>query len=188
LTIWTKYIYTAGVRSESRAGKASGKRYPLVEDRIQAKIMQYIREMDRLVSRSEITETLDVSRSKISLDVGRLIGAGLLVEEGLAKSEGGRRSSLLRIPRSAGLIAAVDLGATSTDVALSTLGGELLVRRGEPSDIKDGPKIILERVKELLSELLEEQRADAQDVLAIGMGVPGPEKSADNARLGWVPH
>ncbi|HEX6710339.1 MAG TPA: ROK family transcriptional regulator [Rubrobacter sp.] len=162
------------MRSEGRVDRASGRRYPLVEDRIQAEIMQHVREMERPVSRSEITETLDVSRSKISLDVGRLIEAGLLVEEGLAKSEGGRRSSLLRIPRSAGLIAAVDLGATSTDVALSTLGGELLVHRGEPAEIKDGPRIVLERVKELLAELLDEQRADAQDVLAIGMGVPGP--------------
>ena len=101
--------------------------------------MHHIRAMDRPVSRSEMTDALGVSRSKISLEVGRLIEAGLLAEDGLAKSEGGRRSSLLRIPRSAGLIAAVDLGATSTDVALATLGGELLIHRGEPGDIKDGP-------------------------------------------------
>ncbi len=74
------------------------------------------------------------------MEVGRLIETGLLAEDGLAKSEGGRRSSLLLIPRSAGLIAAVDLGATSTDVALTTLGGELLAHHGEPGDIKDGPR------------------------------------------------
>jgi glucokinase-like ROK family protein len=140
--------------------------------------MHHVRAMDRPVSRSEITDVLGVSRSKISLEVGRLIEAGLLAEDGLAKSKGGRRSSLLRIPRSAGLIAAVDLGATSTDVGLSTLGGELLVHRGETADIKDGPRIVLDRVKELLSELLSEQRADAQDVLAIGVGVPGPVEQA----------
>jgi glucokinase-like ROK family protein len=166
------------VRSEGGVDRVSGGRYPLVEDRIQAEIMHHVRAMDRPVSRSQITDVLGVSRSKISLEVGRLIEAGLLTEDGLAKSEGGRRSSLLRIPRSAGLIAAVDLGATSTDVALSTLGGELLVHRGEPADIKDGPRIVLDRVKELLSELLSEQRADAQDVLAIGVGVPGPVEHA----------
>ena len=112
------------------------------------------------------------------MEVGRLIETGLLAEDGLAKSEGGRRSSLLLIPRSAGLIAAVDLGATSTDVALTTLGGELLIHHGEPGDIKDGPRSVLDRVKELLSELLSEQRADAQDVLAIGVGVPGPVEHA----------
>jgi glucokinase-like ROK family protein len=153
-------------------------RYPLVEDRIQAEIMHHVRAMDRAVSRSEITDVLDVSRSKISLEVGRLIKAGLLAEDGLAKSEGGRRSSLLRIPRSAGLIAAVDLGATSTDVALSTLGGDLLIHRGEPGDVKDGPQMVLGRVKELLAELLAEQGAQARDVLAIGVGVPGPVEQA----------
>ena len=112
------------------------------------------------------------------MEVGRLIEAGLLAEDGLAKSEGGRRSSLLRIPRTAGLIAAVDLGATSTDVALSTLGGELLVHRREPGDVKDGPRSVLDRVKALLSELLAEQGADARDVLAIGVGVPGPVEHA----------
>ena len=140
--------------------------------------MHHIRAMDRPVSRSEMTDALGVSRSKISMEVGRLIETGLLAEDGLAKSEGGRRSSLLLIPRSAGLIAAVDLGATSTDVALTTLGGELLAHRGEPGDIKDGPHSVLDRVKELLSELLAEQGAGAQDVLAIGVGVPGPVEHA----------
>src|SRR5215211_7828077 len=161
LDVWRKFLYTVFVRSEDRVDEAAGGRYPLVEDRIQTEIMHHIRAMDRPVSRSEMTEALGVSRSKISMEVGRLIEAGLLAEDGLAKSEGGRRSSLLRIPRSAGLIAAVDLGATSTDVALSTLGGEILIHRGEPGDIKDGPDKVLDRVKELLSELLAEQEADA---------------------------
>jgi glucokinase-like ROK family protein len=125
-----------------------------------------------------MTDALGVSRSKISMEVGRLIEAGLLTEDGLAKSEGGRRSSLLRIPRAAGLIAAVDLGATSTDVALSTLGGEILEHRGEPGDIKDGPGKVLGRVKELLAELLVKEGADAREVLAVGVGVPGPVEHA----------
>jgi glucokinase-like ROK family protein len=178
LDVWRKFLYTVFVRSEDRVDEAAGGRHPLVQDRIQAEIMHHVRAMSRPVSRSEMTDALGVSRSKISMEVGRLIEAGLLAEDGLAKSEGGRRSSLLRIPRSAGLIAAVDLGATSTDVALTTLGGELLIHRGEPGDIKDGPRSVLDRVKEMLSELLAEQGADAQDVLAIGVGVPGPVERA----------
>ena len=83
---------------------AVGRGYPLIEDRIQAeKIMRCVRAVDRPVSRSEMTEVFGVSRSKVSLYVGRLLEAGLLGEDGLAESEGGRRSSLLGIPRSAGL-------------------------------------------------------------------------------------
>jgi glucokinase-like ROK family protein len=162
----------------NRLAGIGGRGYPLVEDRIQAEIMRYVRAVDRPVSRSELTEFFGVSRSKVSMEVGRLLEAGLLVEDGLAESEGGRRSSLLRIPRSAGLVGAVDLGATSIDVALSTLGGGLLAHLGEPADIRDGPQPILGRVKELLAELLDEQSAGPQDVLAIGMGVPGPVEQA----------
>jgi glucokinase-like ROK family protein len=163
---------------ESRLAEVRGRTYPMIEEPIQAEIMRYLREVDRPVSRSEMTEVFGVSRSKISQEVGRLLEAGLLVEDGLAESEGGRRSSLLGIPRSAGLVAAVDLGATSIDVALSTLGCEFLEHRGEPADIKDGPQIVLGRVKQILSELLREQSANPQDVLAIGMGVPGPVEQA----------
>src|SRR5215210_5128740 len=140
--------------------------------------MRHVRTVDRSVSRSELTDALGVSRSKTSLEVGRLLEAGLLVEDGLAESEGGRRSSLLRIPWSAGLIAAVDLGATSIDVALSTLGSELVAHRGESADVKAGPKAVLRRVKDLLAGLLEEQGAGRNDVRAIGVGVPGPVEQA----------
>ncbi len=140
--------------------------------------MLYARTVERPVSRSEVAEVLGVSRSKVSLEVGRLIELGLLVEDGLAESDGGRRSSLLRIPRSAGLIACVDLGATSTDVALATLGGEILAHGGEPSDIKDGPRVVLDRAKEMLAGLLLDGGSEPRDVLAVGVGVPGPVEQA----------
>jgi predicted NBD/HSP70 family sugar kinase len=72
----------------------------------------------------------------------------------------------------------VDIGATSIDVALTTLGSELVAHRGEPGDVRDGPLPILDRVKALLSELLDEQAASPMDVLAIGVGVPGPVEQA----------
>jgi glucokinase-like ROK family protein len=110
-----------------------------------------------------------------------LLEAGLLSDSGLAESEGGRRSSLLGIPRSAGLIAAVDLGATSIDVALTTLSGAILSHSKEPADIRDGPREILGRVKLLLAELLADQSLEAKDVLSIGIGVPGPVEQASGA-------
>src|SRR5215212_1792510 len=151
---------------------------PLVQNRVQAAIMRIARAGEGPVSRSKLPSLIGVSRSKVSMEVQRLSEAGLLAEYGLAKSEGGRRSSLLSIPPSAGLIAAVDLGATSIDVALMTLGGEILAHRGEPADIKGGPRIILGRAKVLLEELLGEQSAAPGKVLSIGIGVPGPVEHA----------
>jgi glucokinase-like ROK family protein len=133
-----------------------------------------------------LTEALSASRGKISAEVGRLIEAGLLVEEGFAESEGGRRSLLLAIPYSAGLIAAIDIGATSIDVAITTLGSEILDRRSEIADVRDGPRPVIDRVKALLADLLKEREARPQDVLAIGVGVPGPVEQA-SGRLTFPP-
>lgn len=152
--------------------------YPLVANRMQSRIMAYVHAAVQPVSRGQLTEALDGSRTKISAEVAHLIDLGLLAEEGLAESEGGRRSTLLGIPRSAGLIAAIDLGATSIDVALTTLSSEIITHNSEPADIKDGPRLILARAKAMLSKLLEEQMAEPKNVLAIGIGVPGPVEQA----------
>ena len=156
----------------------SRSRYPLVENRAQAEIMAHVHAEARPVSRAELTAVSGSSRGKISSEVTRLVETGLLVEDGLAESDGGRRSSLLGIPRSAGLIAAIDIGATSIDVALTTLGSEILAHRAEPADVRFGPQPVLGRVKELISELLEERDASPRDILAIGVGVPGPVEQA----------
>src|SRR5215207_2562471 len=168
--------------SEGLVRQGAHPRYPLIEDKVQAEIMAHVRAEASPVSRARLTEALNSSRGKISAEVGRLIEAGLLVEEGFADSEGGRRSSLLSIPHSAGLIVAIDIGATSIDVALTTLGSKLLARRDEPTDVREGPRPVINRVKALLAELLEERVARVQDVLAIGVGVPGPVEQAS----GWL--
>ncbi len=178
MTPWKKSVYSVDLRERDGVIEQVSRKHPLVEDRIQAQIIRLVRELERPLARSEMAEALGVSRSKISLEVGRLLEVGLLVENGLAESDGGRRSSLLRIPRSAGIIAAVDLGASSIDTALSDLGGELVTHRGTPADIKDGPRSVLGRAKELLAGLLGEQGSDPGEVLAIGVGVPGPVQHA----------
>ena len=164
--------------SDELVRKGGTPRYPLVEDRVQAEIMGRVRAEAGPISRARLIEALNFSRGKISAEVARLIEKGLLAEDGLAESEGGRRSSLLIIPPSAGLVAAVDIGATSIDVALTTLGSELLAQRDAPADVREGPLSVLDQVKSLLAELLEQQGVSPRDVLAIGVGVPGPVEQA----------
>lgn len=153
-------------------------RYPLVENRVQAEIMAYAHAAGRSFSRARLTEALSSSRGKVTAEVSRLMEIGVLDEDGLAESEGGRRSSLLHIPRSAGYVASVFIGATSVDVALTTLGSEVVSHRAEVVDVRDGPRPILAQVREMLSGMLAERSGEAKDVLAIGVGVPGPVEQA----------
>ena len=164
--------------SEELVRKGTSTPYSVVGDKVQSEIMSRVRAEAGPISKARLIEALNFSRGKISAEVARLIEKGLLAEDGLAESEGGRRSSLLIIPPSAGLVAAVDIGATSIDVALTTLGSELVAQRGEGADVGEGPLSVLDRVNNLLSQLIDEQSASPRDVLAIGVGVPGPVEQA----------
>jgi predicted transcriptional regulator len=64
-------------------------RYPLVGNGVQARIMTFVHQERRPVSRAKLAERLGSSRGRISTEVGRLVENGLLEEEGLAESEGG---------------------------------------------------------------------------------------------------
>lgn len=152
--------------------------YPLVENRAQGRILSHIHSQAHPASKRELADLLNSSRTKVSAELGRLMDLGLLAEDGTADSNGGRRSKLLGIPRSAGLVAAVIIGVGSIGVALTTLGSEIISHRREPVDVADGPISALKRVRKILQELLEEEMAGPEDVLAIGVGVPGPVEQA----------
>jgi glucokinase-like ROK family protein len=68
----------------------------------------------------------------------------------------------------------VALGATGLEVGV--LAPDLSVRahHSEPADVRDGPAVVLSRVRALMKSLLKQAGARPADVIAIGLGVPGP--------------
>ena len=97
-------------------------------------------------------------RSVLTQRVDALLDYGLLAEDGVGVSTGGRAPRLLRFRADAGYLLVADLGATSTDVALADLAGEILVHRQEASDIAAGPDAVLARVEELFDECVARGR------------------------------
>lgn len=129
---------------------------------------------ERDVSRSTLTEHLRYSRSKLSAAVSNLILLGALQECGVHASKGGRRAEGLGLSPDLGVVAAVDLGATSLSVALLTPTLDILSCLSEDTDVRQGPGPVMTRVKALLRKLLVMHGLDESAVLALGMGVPGP--------------
>ena len=124
-------------------------------------------------SRAELAQATGLGRSVLTQRVDALLDYGLLAEDGVGVSTGGRAPRLLRFRADAGYLLVADLGATSTDVALADLAGEIVVHRQEASDISAGPDAVLARVEELFDEIVAE--ADVTGSLwGIGIGVPGP--------------
>jgi glucokinase-like ROK family protein len=151
----------------------------VLESTLQRAIFRRLSEAPVPISRADLGAALGVGRNVIGSEVRRLLDAGLLEEAGYAASAGGRRALLLRVSRGAGLLAAIDLGATSIDVALTTLAGEVIAHHAEAADIGYGPRRILRRSLELLQRLLATEGALLTDVRGVGVGVPGPVDHAE---------
>ena len=72
------------------------------------------------------------------------------------------------------MLVGVDIGATSLDVAVLRPDLSVLAQHDEPADVREGPAVVLARVRVLMRELLARCGHTAKDVLGIGIGVPGP--------------
>jgi glucokinase-like ROK family protein len=125
-------------------------------------------------SRAEIARSRNLSRAVVAQRVQELIDRGLVELGDAGPSTGGRAPRLLRFRRGAGHLLVADLGATSIDVAITDLGGHLLVHHQEPADIAEGPGAVLGRVAELFDEILAGTPRLPSSLWGIGVGVPGP--------------
>ncbi len=125
-------------------------------------------------SRKEITELIGWSKAKTSNIVQGLIDKGYLVEIGEGISEGGRKPLLLKINNQIGYLLGLDIGATSVDMVLADVSGKVFQRKSIPADVKQAPEEFLNHCCELLLDLITRQGAYSDQVLGIGVGVPGP--------------
>ncbi|WP_295956515.1 ROK family protein [Rhodoferax sp.] len=125
-------------------------------------------------SRLALSERLDFSKSKTNSLVAALLDVGLLTETGLKASSGGRRPETVQINPSLGVLIAADLGATSLDIAILRPDLSVLARHSEAADVRAGPGLVMARVRVLMRELLAQCATKPQQVIGIGMGVPGP--------------
>ncbi|SCL17157.1 ROK family protein (putative glucokinase) [Micromonospora nigra] len=128
------------------------------------------------VSRAELADRLQIPRPRLLAELERLVGLGYVAEAGMAASRGGRRSTLVELSPHL-RFAAVDLGASSIDVEVVNGRLEPVAAYAEPADIRSGPKVILQRV----NDLLHKARVDGayERLAAVGIGVPGPVSFRD---------
>jgi glucokinase-like ROK family protein len=129
-------------------------------------------------TRPELGRKSGLGRSVISQRVADLIDAGLVSDDQLGPSAGGRAPREVRFRAEAGLLLVAELGATSTSVGLADLSGQMIRHHEEPSDIADGPEVILSRIEELFDEFVAALPDGRTAVWGVGVGVPGPVEFA----------
>jgi len=136
----------------------------------QAQLLRLLRD-EGARSRAELGEVVHLSRSKLAVELDRLVGLGLVEPAGLAASRGGRRSSIVRLSRHMRVVG-IDIGATSIDVAVTSGELEILGHVSMPCNVREGPDVVLERALDLVGKLRGEGVLD--EIHGIGIGVPGP--------------
>lgn len=135
-------------------------------------ILHMIRD-GKAVTRSELMDQTGLSRTTIGTRLAELKERGLISESGSAASTGGRPSGLLAFNAGAGVILAIDAGATRTTLAVSDLAGESLSERSELRGIATGPETTLEWATSELDAMLAALDCKRDDVWAVGVSLPG---------------
>ena len=139
-----------------------------------AAVIELLRQSKAGISRAELAERLELSRSTISVIVHDLLAQGLVLEQGEGTSRGGRRPIVLRINANAGRVVGIDIGANHLGVLVADLHGVVVSEMHEPLSIESGPEECLRRVFLLVEAALTAAGSRLEQVLAISVGVPGP--------------
>ena len=125
-------------------------------------------------SRSELVTRTGLTRGVVAQRINELIELGLVAENEVGPSTGGRPPRRVTFRADAGHLLVADLGATSIDVAVTDLDGRILGHRDEPADVQAGPERSLQRIEELFEQLTDATRDLPGPLWGIGIGVPGP--------------
>src|SRR3954469_1816350 len=128
-------------------------------------------------SRSELVEITGLSRTTITSLLGELHARGLITAgSGSERSERlrGRPPVLIRLAPSAGAALGVAFGHSHVHVAISDLSSTVLAERRKDIDVDASAAAALDAAAELIDALLVETGMSYGQVVAAGMGVPGP--------------
>jgi predicted NBD/HSP70 family sugar kinase len=127
---------------------------------------------ERRISRAEIAQRLELSRSTASELVEPLLASGLVAEAGVGASRGGRRPIVLAFQDGAADILGVDVGASHVSVARTDLRGKVLAWHHRDHAVQADPDGTRALVKELCEAAMD--GVPRERLVGIGIAVPSP--------------
>jgi len=139
--------------------------------------------------RSRLSRDTGLSPATVANIVGELVAEGIVLEAGLDESQVGRPSAILKVDPAYGSFIGVDLGETQVqvehfDLTLAKAAAAvypLLPEQNEPATLVD---LIVRGVR----QVQETAGVADEDVLGIGIGVPGIVERSDEVSVhvpGW---
>jgi predicted NBD/HSP70 family sugar kinase len=128
------------------------------------------------MTRSEIVAETGLSRSAVNLRIDALLEARLVTGSARETMVKGRPAEVFSFNNARGKLLAADVGATKFRAGLCNMGGDVESEIERPSDVSDGPEVLLASIVECFESLLDETGTDAAEIVGIGMSLPAPVK------------
>ncbi|SDO26789.1 Sugar kinase of the NBD/HSP70 family, may contain an N-terminal HTH domain [Microbacterium sp. ru370.1] len=125
-------------------------------------------------TRAELAKSTGLARSTVAVRVDELMRMGLITPVADAVSTGGRPPSQFAINPAAKVVVAADIGASHATVAIVDLAGTVLAETSAALDVTLGPVPVLTWLVDGARDLLASVQRSVSDVVAMGIGVPGP--------------
>jgi predicted NBD/HSP70 family sugar kinase len=124
----------------------------------------------RATTRSQLRALTGLSRTAVTARVSSLTASGLLLLGEELASTGGRPPGALVFNKDAGVVLAVAIGRSRSQLAVLDLDGQELASDSRDQEVGVGPDDLLPQVVERLHDLLREVEPP---VLGIGLSLPG---------------
>lgn len=127
----------------------------------------------RATTRGELGRLTGLSRTAVTARLATLERAGLVVEGEQESATGGRPASTLVLNAAAGVVLAVALGRSRSQVAVHDLDGAELASVSHEQEVGACPDVVMPVVVRHLTEMLAALGRSADDVRGVGMSLAG---------------
>jgi len=143
-------------------------------------------------SRQELSAATGLSAASVTNVIRELIDEGVVIETGLAESDGGRPRAMLGMNPEYGYVIGVDIGETRTRVELFDLTMSERARVEYPLDraAEHDVGVVVGQIAAGLDTVLADSGIGREAILGVGVGVPGiiergPEVLVHGQTYGW---
>lgn len=127
----------------------------------------------RATTRGELGRVTGLSRTAVSARLTSLADAGLVLEGEEESATGGRPASTLVLDRDAGLVLAVAVGRSRSQMSVASLDGTELASASHDQEVGLGPDVLMPVVAEHLAAMLAGLGRSGDEVRGVGLSLAG---------------
>lgn len=127
----------------------------------------------KAVTKADIAEETGLSATASGMIVTELLEKGILCEEGIGESKGGRRPIILKIKENSFYSLGVDIDVNSISYVLLDISGQVVDERENVfSNTKNFKETVIE-IEKNVHDLILKNLVPKENILGIGVSVPG---------------